>query len=407
MSMTNGLPINLHSTRLQRRIQPHSTRRPLLIPVPASGRKALRSFRSILPRDPVTHPRGIGFHRWFLGAGALAWVCAFSACAIGRAEAAPEDACAQNKRLGRGVNVLGYDPIWRSSDQARFQGRHFTVIKQGGFDTVRVNLHPFRHTGEAPDFPLKESWWNTTDWIVTNALASGLNVILDFHEFNAIGENPEGNKNRFLAFWRQVSEHFRSAPATVSFEILNEPCKKLTPALWNEYLGEALAVIRATNPTRTVIVGPAFWNSVDHLDELRLPEGDHNLIVTVHYYKPMTFTHQGTAWTDQRDKLGIEWRGTPEERAAIDRDFDKVQSWSKQHGRPIFLGEFGAYDKAEMASRARYTAAAARTAERLGWSWAYWQFDSDFIVYDITKQQWVEPIRQALIPGARPSDPKN
>jgi hypothetical protein len=41
---------------------------------------------------------------------------------------------------------------------------------------------------------------------------------------------------------------------------------------------------------------------------------------------------------------------------------------------------------------------AVRTAEKLGWSWAHWQFDRDFILYDIEKGQWVEPIRDALIP---------
>ena len=40
----------------------------------------------------------------------------------------------------------------------------------------------------------------------------------------------------------------------------------------------------------------------------------------------------------------------------------------------------------------------ARTAEAMGWAWAYWQFDSDFIVYDIDKDRWVEPILKALIP---------
>ena len=62
-------------------------------------------------------------------------------------------------------------------------------------------------------------------------------------------------------------------------------------------------------------------------------------------------------------------------------------------------GEFGAYDKGPMDSRVRYTAAVARTAEKLGWSWAYWQFDSDFILYDIDNDHWVQPIRDALIPN--------
>jgi endoglucanase len=49
-----------------------------------------------------------------------------------------------------------------------------------------------------------------------------------------------------------------------------------------------------------------------------------------------------------------------------------------------------------MESRARYTAYVSRTAEKLGFSWAYWQFDSDFIVYDIDKEKWILPILNAL-----------
>jgi endoglucanase len=113
----------------------------------------------------------------------------------------------------------------------------------------------------------------------------------------------------------------------------------------------------------------------------------------------MTFTHQGASWSaDTKDKTGIEWLGTESELALINKDFDQVQSWSKEHSRPVFLGEFGAYDKGAMDSRARYTAAVARAAEARGWSWAYWQFDSDFILYDIPHDHFVEPILNALIP---------
>ena len=300
--------------------------------------------------------------------------------------------------LGRGVNVLGYDPIWQSFDQGRFQQRYFQTIHDGGFDTLRVNLYPFRHMGPAPDFTLSDSWWNTTEWVVTNALAADLNVILDFHEYETMGTNGPANKDRFLAFWKQVAPHFRDAPDKVFFEILNEPNHGMTPDGWNQYLVEALGIIRQSNPTRAVIIGPAFYNSVDHLDELQLPKKDHHIIVTVHYYKPMIFTHQGAPWAHPLPPLGAKWLGTPAERAAIDADFAKVQKWAKKQHRPIFLGEFGAYDKGEMPSRARWTDYVARSAEKNGWSWAYWQFDSDFIVYDISKEQWVGPIHNALIP---------
>ena len=308
-----------------------------------------------------------------------------------------EDGFEQNRRLGRGVNVIGYDPIWRSPDQARFQEKHFRLLKEAGFNSVRVNLHPFRHMDREQGWALRATWLKTLDWAVKQATAQGLMVILDFHEFNAMGEDPEGNKDRFLAFWRQLAAHCQDAPGQVLFEILNEPCKKLTPTLWNQYLREVLAIIREKNPTRTVIVGPAFWNGIDHLNELELPDRDRNLIVTVHYYKPMEFTHQGASWAGQQDKSGVTW-GTEADRDAVKKDFAKAAAWAKGHNRPILLGEFGAYDKGPMESRVRYTDGVARTAESFGWSWAYWQFDSDFILWDMKRDAWVEPILHALIP---------
>ena len=54
-----------------------------------------------------------------------------------------------SRRLGRGVNIIGYDPIWRSRDQTRFQEKHFRLLKEAGFQSVRVNLHVFGHMDPA------------------------------------------------------------------------------------------------------------------------------------------------------------------------------------------------------------------------------------------------------------------
>jgi endoglucanase len=312
------------------------------------------------------------------------------------------DPFVQNQKLGGGVNIIGYDPLWRSRDQARFKVGYFQMLKDAGFSNVRINLHPFRRMEASNDFALPASWWETLDWAVTNAGQSGLMVILDLHEFGAMGTDPETNKPKFLAFWRQVSERLRDAPDSVLFEILNEPSRKLTAEMWNQYLGEALAIIRKTNPVRTVIIGPAGYNSIGQLSELKLPEGDRNIIVTVHYYSPMDFTHQGASWAGRKDKLNVEWKGTDQEKAAVERDFAKAQTWAKEHNRPIFLGEFGVYDKAPMESRVRYLAFLVGTMEKLGWSWAYWQFDSDFVLYDVKNDKWVEPVRDALTRHANP-----
>jgi len=283
-------------------------------------------------------------------------------------------------------------------DGGRFKAQYFRMIKDAGFSAVRSNLHPFRHMNQDDKHTLRDSWWQVLNWAVENALASDLMVMLDMHEFGAMGNNPEKNGEKFLAFWRQVSERLQDAPDNVLFEILNEPSRKLSAQMWNQYFRQALAIIRATNPTRTIVIGPPHYNSMGHVDELDLPEDDRNIILTVHYYSPMDFTHQGAPWAGRRDKTGVEWLGTAKEKAAIERDFAKAQTWAKEHNRPVFLGEFGVYDKAPMESRLRYLKFVTRTAEKFGWSWAYWQFDSDFILYDVENEKWIEPVRDALIP---------
>jgi endoglucanase len=278
------------------------------------------------------------------------------------------------------------------------QAKHFQRIKQAGFTHVRINLHPFKFMGDSPDFPITQSWLQTLDWAVSQALDNGLFAILDMHEFNAMAKDPFGLKAQFQAVWKQLALRYQSYPDRVIFEILNEPNGKLTVELWNEFLQEPYEIIRSSNPNRTLIIGPAFWNGIDHIQDLVLPVADRNIIVTVHYYHPMLFTHQGASWSEYRDQHGIEWLGTRDEKQRINSDLDKVQVWAKQQDRPILLGEFGAYNQADMASRARYTCYVARQAEKLGWSWSYWQFDSDFVVYDIDRDCWVTPILEALIP---------
>ena len=332
---------------------------------------------------------------WASGFLLVVWCTVLAVSAKPTAAVDPFD---QVKRLGRGVNILGYDPIWESFGQARFKEKHFKLIHDAGFQTVRINLHALQRMDAANGFKLDEAWLKTLDWAVKNALANGLMVILDLHNYEDVAGNPALFKPRVLAYWKQIAERFKDSPDSLLFEILNEPNGGLTASLWNQWLVEALAVIRATNPTRTVVIGPPEWNGFRYLNQLALPEADRNIIVTVHYYEPMRFTHQGADWTPEFAGFsGVTW-GSAAEKKRVESDFAIAQRWATAHRRPVFLGEFGAYDKGPMESRIRYTEFVARTAESLGWAWAYWQFDSDFIVYDIDKDEWVMPVLKALVP---------
>ena len=107
------------------------------------------------------------------------------------------------------------------------------------------------------------------------------------------------------------------------------------------------------------------------------------MIVTFHYYLPFEFTHQGAEWAQGSDTwLGTKWEGTTSQRDSLDFDLDVAARWGKEQQRPIYLGEFGAYSKAEIDSRVRWTDFMARSAEAKGMSWAYWEFRSGFGIYE-------------------------
>lgn len=307
-----------------------------------------------------------------------------------------EYAFSQNEKLGRGVNIIGYDPIWNDFSKGRMQAKHFKLIKEAGFSNVRIKISPFRFSTDSL-YTIESKFFITLDWAVKQALKNNLMPIVDFHEHGAMQEDPMGTKPMFLAMWKQIAEHCKKYPNEVLFEIANEPNMK--PEMWNELHSEAYKIIRQSNPDRTLIIGTINGNQIKFLKDLELPENDRNIIVAIHYYSPLQFTHQGAPWSkNNKDLSGITWTNTEAEESAVKTDFDMAQAWSKAHNRPLTLGEFGAYEKADMDSRVRWTNYITRQAEARGWSWSYWQFDSDFIVYDIDKDDWFTPIKNALIP---------
>lgn len=325
-----------------------------------------------------------------------ALIAIFLVAAAGSAKAI--DAFQQNARLGRGVNILGWDSVWQDRARGNFKDVHFKLIREAGFNHVRINLHPLRDGKPDANGKLRDEFFSTMDWAIDQSLTNGLLVILDFHDDLAISPDPDGKRKEFLDSWTAIAEHCKNRPDTVLFEILNEPAPKFTHESWAKYWPAALEIIRKSNPSRTVILGPAHWNGVGELDNLKLPNEDQNIIATVHYYNPFPFTHQGTPWTGQKDKTGVTWTGSEAEKKAVEQDFAKVADWAGKNHRPIYIGEFGSYEKAEMASRILWASYVSRQMEKQGWSWGCWQFANDFALFDMKSQKWVEPLRDALIP---------
>ncbi len=310
------------------------------------------------------------------------------------------DIFSANQRLRRTVNLGNALEAPNEGEWGVIlQAEYFRTIAEAGFTAVRVPIRFSAHADEKPPYTLDPVFLARVDWVVQNAIKNGLVVILDMHNYLEIFDDPAGHRERFVALWQQIAEHYQGYPdSQVYFELLNEPNGNLDAAKWNALLVETLAIIRQSNPTRPVIIDPTNWGGADGLSSLQLPN-DPNLIVTFHYYLPFEFTHQGAEWMAGSDSwMGTTWDGTPDQVATIANDFDSVSTWVAENNRPIFMGEFGAYSKGDQASRVRWTTAVRQAAEERGFSWGYWEFCSGFGVYDPVANQWREDLLHALIP---------
>lgn len=321
--------------------------------------------------------------------------CLMLAVQVGRAE----DIFEANRGLGRGINLGNALEVPRGQDWGfTLKMEHFKVIKDAGFQHVRVPVRWSDYAAKAEPFAIDEVWFSRIDKVLDECEKQGLRVVLNVHHYEEIFSAPRGHFPRLKSIWKQIAARYAKRPGTVYFEFLNEPHEALTGELWNEFVPELLAIVRESNPTRPVIVGPGMWNNVHELKSLKLP-ADKNLIVTVHYYLPHDFTHQGTPWSDERVRGIVDrrWPQNAGEEAELKRDFEAVAKWAKENGRPIYVGEFGAFEKAPLESRAIWTRAVAEECEKHGFSHAYWEFGAGFGAYDPKNRAWRKPILEALI----------
>jgi endoglucanase len=310
-----------------------------------------------------------------------------------------KDAAHYNRLLGRGMNLGNALEAPREGEWGlTLKEDYFAAVKKAGFNSVRIPIRWSAHAGDKAPFTIDDAFFKRVDWAVEQALSRELAVVINVHHFDEFYHDPEKHEAKLLALWKQIAEHYRDRSDRLFFELLNEPMDKLSEDRWNAIIPKLLDVVRASNPKRIVIVGPAQWNGLGALDKLRLPEKDRNLIVTFHYYSPFHFTHQGAEWvTDSKKWKGTTWTGSAKETEELGKDFAKAAAWAKKNGRPLFLGEFGSYQAADMESRARWTRALTREAEKHGFSWAYWEFGAGFGAYDTAAKKWRESLLKALL----------
>ncbi|MFN4145408.1 MAG: cellulase family glycosylhydrolase [Runella sp.] len=305
-----------------------------------------------------------------------------------------------NKKLGRGINMGNmFEAPTETAWGNPYREDYFHLIAKLGFQHVRVPIRwdtPARTLQNAP-YTIDTQFLNRIKSVIDKALAENLYVVINMHHHDELFADPDKVKPRFLSQWAQIATFFKNYDSRLLFEVMNEPNSKLTPEKWNVFFADALTEIRKTNPTRAVLVGTANWGGLGGLPFLKLPK-DPNLILTIHYYDPFQFTHQGAEWVEGANQwLGTKWENTNLERDEIAEQFAYLKTFTQQNNLPVHIGEFGAYSKADLDSRVKWSNFVARWFEQQGYSWAYWEFSAGFGIFNPVTNQYLQPLVDALL----------
>jgi endoglucanase len=314
----------------------------------------------------------------------------------------PMDITEANKLLAKTMNIaFTFDAPKEGAWGNTLTGEELKNIKAAGFTAVRIPIQWVTRMDSVPPYTINPAFLKRIDEVVGQAQKNHLAVIIENCIDDKLMNEPEKHKDRFMALWQQLSVHYASYPQQVMFELMAEPHAALEK-VWESYFNSALAIVRKDNPTRPIIVGPGLYNSAYYINTLHLPDNDQYLIVTFHIYNPIKFTMQGEQWFPigkPMEWIGTKWTGTLEEQGEITYCLDMVAQWAIAHKRPVFMGEFGASNNADIESKAKFLAFYREQAEKRNFTWGVFSYNVGFSIFDKVANQWRSELLKALIPG--------
>lgn len=300
-------------------------------------------------------------------------------------------------------------------------------IAEWGCDHIRLPFdYPVLESDDAP-FVYLEEGFAVVDKTLRWCKAAGLNLVLDLHKApgyafgNAAAENilfsDEIAQKRFVSLWEEFARRYKNEGDNVIFELLNE-IVDAHGETWNKIARRAIEAIHAIDPARYILLGGPYYNAAVGLKTLEIYENP-RVLYNFHFYEPLYVTHQQAYWTDLKDTgisqpypgkvagfeklvpLFKEKSGTYpiEENTVFDIAFLESRlapaiNFAKKHGKELYCGEYGAIDRADLASRINYTRDMNTLFEKYRMGRALWTYKRmDFPSIDENG----EPVSQELI----------
>lgn len=316
----------------------------------------------------------------------------------------------------KGINLGG----WLSQCRENYNDEHYSsfiteadmdVIKSWGCDHVRVPVD--YNVVQDEDGSFIESGFGYIDNVISWCEKRGMKMVLDLHKAPGfVFDDKEYCRffsdavlqERFIGIWEEFSRRYAKYSDFVAFELLNEVTEDRFAAKWNEISARAIKAIRAVGGDVKIIIGGIHHSSIEGLELLERPADD-NIVFTFHCYSPLLFTHQSAYWVENmpadfhidypadmseylektREILGDRFGNDfffdckKLDSSYFERLFDRAAAVAEKYNVPLYCGEYGVIDKADMKSTVNWFRDINAALEKYNIARAAWCFkEMDF-----------------------------
>ena len=362
-----------------------------------------------------------------LSAAIAAFCLASTSCSGNKTTDSATEQTENNFKIRRGTNLSH----WLSQSEERGEARKqhiqeddYERLASLGFDFVRIPIDEVQFWDEEGN-KLPEAWdllTESLDFCGKYNLRAIVDLhIIRSHYFNAVNEDDkaantlftsEESQQQLIGMWEQLSEALKGYSVdSVAYEFMNEPVAE-DPEQWNQLIAKVHKALRTLEPERTLIIGSNMWQSCGTFKDLRVPEGDKNIVLSFHFYDPSIITHYGAWWTPIGKYTGkVNYPGqlvSQEDYDAAPEDLkpELVQymtEWNRDvlHDRmadainvadslglQLFCGEWGVYEPVDRELAYKWYKDMISIFNEFGVAWTTWCYDADFGFWDQAKHDY-------------------
>ena len=296
----------------------------------------------------------------------------------------------------RGVNLSALEDPNKYS-KFLFEDDTYANIAEKGFDHVRFPVD-FRNYSDKNGV-LNEEKMKDVDGIIKACNEAGLVVFLDFHGWYNLNTN-KGDDILFMKIWKNLAERYKNYEHNdmLIFELINEPHDteggNLDMASLSMLQGLTANTIRSISPNRTICFATAEWNGswtlksdVANSYRKSVLMNYENVIVAVHTYATIEFTHQNIAWNGTQGKF-VKLDDTVLDE--LKKQLKDMMDFTAETGVPVILFEVAATTEIytiPYEDQAKYVQTIMDVLSERDVPWSWWAYcNGEFAIYKKTSR---------------------